>query len=104
MIDFGSNFRKIREKAGLSQEALGICLSLSTSIINRIENNKRRLDVGTVHRLSMVLNLEITKVMKALVDGKAIDLINTPPDLKSRFQKINPGKKRIIKQLEKKIK
>ena len=49
MIDFGSNFGKIREKAGLSQKALGICLSLSTSIINRIENNKRRLDVGTVH-------------------------------------------------------
>jgi transcriptional regulator with XRE-family HTH domain len=104
MIDFGSNFRKIREKAGLSQEALGICLALSTSVINRIENNKRRLDVGTVYRLSTVLNLDISKVMKALVDGKAIELTNTSSDLKIRYTKNNGRRKRMSRQLEKKIK
>jgi len=103
MIDFGSNFRKIREKAGLSQEALGICLNLSTSIVNRIENNKRKLDLCTIHRLSVALHLDITEVIKALIGGKLLNYTGIPSDLTDHYKKIITQQKEIIRQLEKKL-
>ena len=71
MTDFGSNFRKLREWAGLSQEALGINLNVSASVINRIENNKRKLDIQILQKLAATLQLDIVQVVKVLFKGKA---------------------------------
>lgn len=71
MTDFGSNFRKLREWAGLSQEALGITLNVSASVINRIENNKRKLDIQILQKLAATLQLDIVQVVKVLFKGKA---------------------------------
>ncbi|WP_229248220.1 helix-turn-helix domain-containing protein [Dyadobacter sandarakinus] len=70
MIDFGSNFRKLREWTGLSQETLANILSVSASVINRIENNKRRLDIQIIYNMSARLDLDITVVMLVLIHGK----------------------------------
>lgn len=71
MIDFGSNFRKLREWAGLSQEALGISLNVSASVVNRIENNKRKLDVQILQKLAVTLQLDISLVVTVLFKGKS---------------------------------
>lgn len=70
MIDFGSNFRKLREWAGLSQEALAAALEVSASVVNRIENNKRKLDVQILHKLAVHLQLDISVVVMILFKGK----------------------------------
>lgn len=70
MTDFGSNFRKLREWAGLSQEALGISLNVSASVVNRIENNKRKLDILILQKLSIALQLDISLVVTVLFKGK----------------------------------
>jgi transcriptional regulator with XRE-family HTH domain len=71
MTDFGSNFRKLREWAGLSQEALGISLNVSASVVNRIENNKRRLDIQILQKLAISLQLDISLVVTVLFKGKS---------------------------------
>ena len=71
MTDFGSNFRKLREWAGLSQEALGISLNVSASVVNRIENNKRKLDIQIMHKLSVTLQIDISLVVTVLFKGKS---------------------------------
>ncbi|MGX5855068.1 helix-turn-helix domain-containing protein [Dyadobacter jiangsuensis] len=71
MTDFGSNFRKLREWAGLSQEALGISLNVSASVVNRIENNKRKLDIQILQKLAASLQLDISLVVMVLFKGKA---------------------------------
>jgi len=71
MTDFGSNFRKLREWAGLSQEALGISLNVSASVVNRIENNKRKLDVQILQKLSITLQIDISLVVMVLFKGKS---------------------------------
>ncbi|MGG7662204.1 helix-turn-helix domain-containing protein [Dyadobacter sp. BHUBP1] len=71
MTDFGSNFRKLREWAGLSQEALGISLNVSASVVNRIENNKRKLDIQILQKLAISLQLDISLVVMVLFKGKS---------------------------------
>ncbi|MCF0072408.1 helix-turn-helix domain-containing protein [Dyadobacter sp. CY261] len=71
MIDFGSNFRKLREWAGLSQEALGVSLNVSASVVNRIENNKRKLDIEILQKLAVTLQLDISLVVAVLFKGKS---------------------------------
>jgi|GEM_PF-3493057 len=71
MTDFGSNFRKLREWAGLSQEALGISLNVSASVVNRIENNKRKLDIQILQKLAASLQLDVSLVVTVLFKGKA---------------------------------
>jgi ribosome-binding protein aMBF1 (putative translation factor) len=70
MTDFGSNFRKLREWAELSQEALGINLNVSASVVNRIENNKRKLDIQILQKLAVTLQLDISLVVMVLFKGK----------------------------------
>ncbi|GGM73307.1 hypothetical protein GCM10010967_01060 [Dyadobacter beijingensis] len=72
MIDFGSNFRKLREWAGLSQEALAMSLHVSASVVNRIENNKRKLDVQILHKLAISLQLDILVVVTVLFKGNGV--------------------------------
>ena len=71
MTDFGSNFRKLREWAGLSQEALGISLNVSASVVNRIENNKRKLDVQILQKLATTLQVDISLVVMVLFKGRS---------------------------------
>ncbi|MGV3602422.1 MAG: helix-turn-helix domain-containing protein [Dyadobacter fermentans] len=71
MTDFGSNFRKLREWAGLSQEALGASLNVSASVINRIENNKRRLDIQILQKLANALQLDVALVVAVMFKGKS---------------------------------
>jgi transcriptional regulator with XRE-family HTH domain len=71
MIDFGSNFRKLREWTGLSQEALAANLDVSASVVNRIENNKRKLDIQILHKLAVTLQLDISLVVTVLFKGKS---------------------------------
>nr|WP_295934663.1 helix-turn-helix transcriptional regulator [uncultured Dyadobacter sp.] len=71
MIDFGSNFRKLREWASLSQEALGVSLNVSASVVNRIENNKRKLDIEILQKLAVTLQLDISLVVAVLFKGKS---------------------------------
>lgn len=71
MIDFGSNFRKLREWAFLSQEALGVSLNVSASVVNRIENNKRKLDIEILQKLAVTLQLDISLVVAVLFKGKS---------------------------------
>jgi transcriptional regulator with XRE-family HTH domain len=73
MTDFGTNLRKLRQSFGLTQEALADALHLSTSVINRIENNKRKMDMEMVHNLSGALGIGVNQVVDALFSGKKIE-------------------------------
>lgn len=86
MTDFGSNFRKLREWAELSQEALGINLNVSASVVNRIENNKRKLDIQILQKLAITLQLDISLVVTVLFKGKSA----LPKQKISKVRKVAP--------------
>ncbi|NIJ55624.1 transcriptional regulator with XRE-family HTH domain [Dyadobacter arcticus] len=54
----------------MTQESLAEALELSTSVINRIENNKRKMDVDLVYKLSTALEMDISQVIAELFNGK----------------------------------
>ncbi|MCE6990621.1 helix-turn-helix domain-containing protein [Dyadobacter sp. CY323] len=100
MNDFGRNFRKLRESAGLSQEGLAAVLKISTSVVNRIENNKRKLDIGLIYKLPEALNMNIGQVVTAICFGESLKNrngeINNP--LSMHYEKIIEEKNQIIRE------
>ena len=55
--DFGTNLKRIREEAGLSQEDLMDLAGVHRTQISEYERGKRVPKVGTVERLSRALGV-----------------------------------------------
>ena len=100
MNDFGRNFRKLRESVGMSQEGLAAVLKISTSVVNRIENNKRKLDIELIYKLPEVLNLELGQVITAICRGESLDKRNgeISNPLSLHYEKIIEEKNQIIRE------
>lgn len=54
--DYATNFRRIRENEGYTQEDLAERMGLCVSIVNRIENNKRKFTLDLVPKLALTTN------------------------------------------------
>jgi transcriptional regulator with XRE-family HTH domain len=62
---FAANLRRQRERAGLSQEALGFDCGLHRTEISLLERSRREPRLGTLVRLSRALHVPVA----ALLDG-----------------------------------
>jgi transcriptional regulator with XRE-family HTH domain len=54
---FGGNLRSARERAGLTQEALGHVAELHPTEVNRIERGRRNPGLITIIRLAKALDI-----------------------------------------------
>jgi transcriptional regulator with XRE-family HTH domain len=64
--DYSGIFRKLRQESGHTQESLALSLGVSTSVINRIENNKRHLTMDIVSELPKAFNKSEESIAKDL--------------------------------------
>jgi len=60
---FGRTLRKLRLARGLTQEQLGFEASLRRTYISSLELGEKDPSLQTIHKLSLALNLPISKLM-----------------------------------------
>jgi transcriptional regulator with XRE-family HTH domain len=63
---FGDNLRSARERAGLTQEALGLRASFHPTEVNRIERGRRNPGLLTIIRLAKALDIPAGDLMVGL--------------------------------------
>jgi transcriptional regulator with XRE-family HTH domain len=63
---FGANLRAARERAGLSQEALGHRASFHLTEVNRIERGRRNPGLLTIVKLAKALDLPASELLVGL--------------------------------------
>jgi predicted transcriptional regulator/DNA-binding XRE family transcriptional regulator len=70
----GRKVRALRTRAGLSQAALAERLGISSSYLNLIEHDRRRLTAGLLVRLAQVLDLDLRSLSSGLDARLVADL------------------------------
>jgi transcriptional regulator with XRE-family HTH domain len=63
---FGSNLRSARERAGLTQEALGLRASFHPTEVTRIEKGRRNPGLLTIVKLAKALNIPAGDLLAGL--------------------------------------
>jgi transcriptional regulator with XRE-family HTH domain len=63
---FGANLRTARERAGLTQEALGHRADFHPTEVNRIERGRRNPGLVTIVRLAKALNIPASALLDRL--------------------------------------
>jgi len=63
---FGANLRSARERAGLTQEALGLRASFHPTEVNRIEKGRRNPGLLTIVKLAKALNIPAGDLLAGL--------------------------------------
>lgn len=63
------NVRRLREQAGLSQEALAHAARLHTTYLSGIENGRRNPTLDVLERLGSALGVEPTDLLKRNADA-----------------------------------
>jgi transcriptional regulator with XRE-family HTH domain len=63
---FGLNIRRMREAAGMSQEALADAAEVHLSEVSRVERAERDLRLSTILRLAAGLNVRPAKLFDGL--------------------------------------
>lgn len=79
MRDIGKNIRQLREKAGLTQEALAQRLFVTRQTVSNYENGRTRPDLDMLVAIAEALHADVTHILYG---------VPTPPD-----------RKRLIRQL-----
>ena len=60
LIKFGENLKKVRNREGLSQEALALKVGISSSSIARIETGKINTTISTAMHIAEKLDVPFT--------------------------------------------
>jgi len=63
---FGANVRAVRERAGLTQEALGHRASFHPTEVNRIERGRRNPGLLTIVKLAKALEIPASDLLAGL--------------------------------------
>jgi transcriptional regulator with XRE-family HTH domain len=63
---FGTNLRSARERAGLTQEALGLRANFHPTEVNRIEKGRRNPGLLTIVKLAKALNIPAGDLLAGL--------------------------------------
>jgi transcriptional regulator with XRE-family HTH domain len=63
-IAFGKNLRRLREKRGVSQEALANDAGLDRTYVSSVERGRRNVSLENIGRLAKALNINITELFR----------------------------------------
>jgi transcriptional regulator with XRE-family HTH domain len=69
-VAFGSTLRRLRLAQGLTQEQLGFEASLRRTYISSLELGEKDPSLQTIYKLSLALNLPISKLMLEVEKGQ----------------------------------
>lgn len=60
----GERIRKLRKRAGLSQEELAVKAKLDLTSVSEIESGLRNPSVKTIHKIALVLKIPISNLLE----------------------------------------
>jgi transcriptional regulator with XRE-family HTH domain len=66
LIKFGKSLKLHREQQNLTQEALAFKAGFSRSYYTEVENGKRNISLINITRLSKVLNVSVSELLKEI--------------------------------------
>ncbi len=112
-MDLGSNIKKYRKEAGLTQKELAEMLGVAVGTIQQYESGKRQPRLEMINRIAGALDMGVRRLYpdfsyeewKKTETYKDAQLQNTHdplrPQLMSHFQKLNDfGKEEAVKRVE----
>ena len=62
-IQFGARLRRVRERAGISQEKLADLAGLHRTYVSSVERGKRNISILNIERLARALGVSMAKLM-----------------------------------------
>lgn len=62
-IQLGKRIKKLRRKAGLTQEQLAEKVNVSTTHIGLVETGKRRVSLKTLQKIASVLGVKVKELL-----------------------------------------
>ena len=65
-VTFGANLKAARQRAGLTQEALGLRASFHPTEVNRIERGRRNPGLLTIVKLAKALDIPASDLLAGL--------------------------------------
>ena len=92
----GDNIRKLREKAGLTQEALALKSGLSQGYINQLESGKRRYTQKSIEVIADALSVSIVELFKERESQQP----SLPTDQGEKYKKKSIDKKELFALLK----
>jgi transcriptional regulator with XRE-family HTH domain len=69
-VCFGEKLRKVRQKAGLSQEKLAELAGLHRTYVSSVERGRRNISLENVQRLAGALGVSMAELMPDRSDVK----------------------------------
>jgi transcriptional regulator with XRE-family HTH domain len=63
-MSIGANIKRLREKAGMTQEDLGKVLGVTHSAVSLIESDKRGINVKQADKIAKALNVNLNELVK----------------------------------------
>lgn len=89
LVEFGKRLAEIREKAHLTQEALGTLVGVSRKTIGRWESAERVPDIEELKKLSKALNVSIINLVGEEENLRLIPPVNAEPsNVKGPFKEL----------------
>lgn len=88
----GDNIRRLRLKAGLTQEEIALRSGLSQGYINQIESGKRRFTQKSLELISDALLVPMIELFREEEGTPRVEVINKPVE---RYKK-HPNKKEFL--------
>lgn len=109
-MEFGQNLRRMRIKAGHTQESLAFGMGVCTSLVNRVESGKQKLKVELIPKIAKAMEKSPESIISELYgitvnitiqenngNGVKIDNIES---IKELYEKILAEKERYVLFLE----
>jgi len=88
----GNNIRKLRAKAGLTQEGLALKSGLSQGYINQLESGKRKFTQKSLELIADSLSISMVELFRA----ETISHVSAVNDRVEKYRKRRPGKKEFL--------
>lgn len=113
-MEYGINLKKMRVKAGYTQESLAFDMGVSTSVVNRLESGKQKFKVELIALIAKAMNKSPENILSEL-NGITINSsiqennengvkIDNTESIRDLYEKLLTEKERYISFLEKEIK
>lgn len=93
---FGDTIKKLRDHKGLTLREVAEKLQIDTSMLGKIEKNKRRPTKQLIEKISILFNVDQKKLMIAFLSDSVVYQVIDEKDLSSEVLKVAEEKVKYL--------